>query len=78
LLLLWFLKVPQVQASSLPGAGGFTPTYTCRKRESYSRKATAALSTRLKQNLNNQNRPETTDISEYIPEFYCTIDNKQI
>jgi hypothetical protein len=77
LLLLWFLKVSQVQAVPLPGADGFTPTYTCRKRESYSREA-AALSTRLEQNLNNQNRPERTDISQYIPEFDCTIDNRQI
>jgi hypothetical protein len=77
LLLLWFLKVSQVQAVPLPSADGFTPTYTCRKRESYSREA-AALSTRLEQNLNNQNRPERTDISQYIPEFDCTIDNRQI
>ena len=77
LLLLWFLKVSQVQAAPLPGADRFTPIYTCRKRESYSRVA-AALSTRLEQNLNNQNRPERTDISQYIPEFDCTIDNRQI
>jgi hypothetical protein len=77
LLLFWFLKVPQVQATPLPGADGFAPTYTCRKRESYSREA-AALSIRLEQNLNNQNRPERTDISQYIPEFNCTIDKYQI
>jgi hypothetical protein len=53
------------------------PTYIGRKRESYS-KEDAALSTRLEQNLNNQNRPERTDISQYIAEFDCTIDNRQI
>jgi hypothetical protein len=77
LLLLWFLKVNRVQVAPLPGADGFTPTYICRKRESYSREA-SALSTRLEQNLNNQNRPERTNISQYIPEFDCTIDNRQI
>lgn len=56
LLLFWFLKVSRVQAAPLPGADGFTPTYICRKRQTYSREATA-LSTRLKENPNNQNIP---------------------
>jgi hypothetical protein len=56
LLLFWFLKVNRVQAAPLPGADRFTPTYICRKRESYSREA-IPLSTRLEQNLNNQNIP---------------------
>ena len=77
LLLLWFLKVTQVQAAPLQGADGFTPTYICRKRQTYSREATA-LSTRLEQSPNNQNRPERTNISQYIPEFDCIIDNRQI
>jgi hypothetical protein len=47
LLLLWFLKANRVQTAPLPGANGFTPTYICRKRQTYSREATA-LSTRLK------------------------------
>ena len=77
LLLVWVLKVNQVQAAPLPGADGFTPTYICRKRQTYSREATA-LSTRLEQNPNNQNRPERTNISQYIPEFDCIIHNRQI
>ena len=56
LLLIWLLKVSQVQAAPLPGADEFTPTYICRKRQTYSREATG-LSTRLEQNPNNQNRP---------------------
>ena len=32
LLLIWALKVNQVQAAPLPGADGFTPTYICPKR----------------------------------------------
>ena len=56
LLLLWFLKVNRVQAAPLPGADGYTPTYICRKRQTYSREATA-LNTRLKENPNNQNIP---------------------
>lgn len=57
MLLLWFLKVNRVQAAPLPGADGFTPIYNiCRNRQTYSREATA-LSTRLKQNPNNQNIP---------------------
>jgi hypothetical protein len=36
------------------------------------------LSTRLKESPNNQNIPEKTNISQYIPEFGCTIENKQI
>lgn len=69
------LKVSEVQAAPLPGADGFTPTYICRKRQTYSREATG-LSTRLEQNPNNQNRPH--NISQYIPEFDSTMDNKQI
>lgn len=34
--------------------------------------------TRLEQNPNNQNRPQRTNTSQYIPEFDSTIDNKQI
>jgi hypothetical protein len=56
LLLIWALKVNQVQAAPLPGADGFTPTYICPKRQTYSREA-AGLSTHLKENLNNQNIP---------------------
>ena len=57
LLLIWLLKVSEVQAVPLPGADGFTPTYIiCRKRQTYSREATG-LSTRLEQNPNNQNIP---------------------
>ena len=78
IILLWiWLIVDQVQAAPLPGADGFTPTYICRKRQTYSREATG-LSTRLEQNPNNQNRPQRTNISQYIPEFDSTIDNKQI
>ena len=77
LLLVWVLKVNQVQAAPLSGVDGLTPTYICRKRQTYSREATA-LSTCLEQNPNNQNRPERTNISQYIPEFDCTIGNIQI
>jgi hypothetical protein len=77
LLLLWFLKVLQVQVAPLPGADLFTPMYIYSKRESYSREATA-LSTRLKENPNNQNIPEETNIAQYIPGFVCVIDNRQI
>lgn len=77
LLLIWLLKVSQVQAAPLPGADGYLPTYICRKRQTYSREA-IGLSTRLKQNLNNQNRLQKTNISQYIPEFDSTIENKQI
>jgi hypothetical protein len=35
LLLIWVLKVNQVQAAPLLGADGFTPTYICRKRQTY-------------------------------------------
>lgn len=61
LLLIWLLKVSQVQAAPLPGADGFIPTYICRKRQTYSREANG-LSTRLEQNPNNQNRPQRTNI----------------
>ena len=37
LLLIWLLKVSEVQATPLLGADGFTPTYICRKRQTYSR-----------------------------------------
>lgn len=77
LLLIYLLKVSEVQAAPLPGADGFTPTYICRKRQTYSREATG-LSIRLEQNPNNQNRPQRTNTSQYIPEFDSTIDNKQI
>lgn len=77
IILFWLLKVSEVQAAPLPGADGFTPTYICRKRETYSREATG-LSVRLEQNPNNQNRPKRTNISQYIPEFDSRIDNKQI
>ena len=57
IILLWiWLIVDQVQAAPLPGADGFTPTYICRKRQTYSREATG-LSTHLKENPNNQNIP---------------------
>ena len=56
LLLIWALKVNQVQAAPLPGADGFTPTYICSKRQTYSREATG-LSTHLRENPNNQNIP---------------------
>jgi hypothetical protein len=56
LLLFWFLKVNRVQAAPFPDADRFTPTYICRKRQTYSREATA-LSIRLKENPNNQNIP---------------------
>jgi len=56
LLLIWALKVNQVQAAPLPGADGFTPTYICPKRQTYSREATG-LSTHLRENPNNQNIP---------------------
>lgn len=77
LLLIWLIKVSQFQAAPLRGADGFTPTYICSKRQTYSREA-IGLSTRLGQNPNNQNRPQRTNISQYIPEFDSTIDNKQI
>ena len=44
------------EAAPLPGADGFTPTYICPKRQTYSREATG-LSTHLKENPNNQNIP---------------------
>lgn len=56
LLLIWLLKVSQVQAAPLPGANGLTPTYICCKRQTYSREA-SGLSIRLEQNSNNQNIP---------------------
>lgn len=59
LLLIWTLKVNQVQATQFSGADGlFTPTYICPKRQtySYSREATG-LSTHLKENPNDQNIP---------------------
>lgn len=77
LLLIWALQVNQVQAAPLPGADGFTPTYICRKRQTYSREATG-FSTYLKENPNNQNKPQRNSLSQYIPEFDSTIDNKQI
>ena len=77
IILFWLLKISEVQAAPLPGADGFTPTYICRKRQTYSREATG-LSARLEQNPNNQNRHQRTDILQYIPEFDSTIDNKQI
>ena len=54
----------------LPGAEGFTPTYICRKRQTYSREATV-LSTRLKENPNNQNIPREnrSRYNRRIPEF---------
>ena len=77
LIFIWVLITSRVEAAPLPGADGFTPTYICRKRQTYSREATG-LSTRLEQNPNNQNRPQRTNISQDIPEFDSTIDNKQI
>jgi hypothetical protein len=77
LLLIWDLKVNQVQAAPLPGADGFRPTYICRKRQTYSREATGS-STRLEQDLINRNRPRRNSVSQYIPEFDSTIDNQQI
>lgn len=56
LLLIWLLKVSQVQAAPISGADGFTPTYICRKRQTYSREA-IGLGTRLKENPINQNIP---------------------
>lgn len=32
LLLIWLLKVSQIQAAPLPGADGFRLTYRCRNR----------------------------------------------
>jgi hypothetical protein len=80
LLLIWLLKVSEVQAAPIPGADGFTPTYICRKSQTYSTYSRAAtgLSIRLKENPNNNNRPQRNKISEYIPEFNSTIDNKQL
>lgn len=75
LLLIWLLKVSQVQATQLPGPDGFT--YICRNRQTYSREATN-LSIRLEQNLTNQNRPQRTNVLQYIPEFDSTIENRQI
>ena len=40
LLLSWFLKISEIQAAPLPGADGFTSTYICRKRQTYSREVT--------------------------------------
>ena len=77
MLLIWLLKVSEVQAAPLPGADGFTPTYICRKRETYSRQATG-LSIRLEQNPNNANRPKRSNISQYIPEFDSSIDHRQL
>lgn len=75
LLLIWALKVNQVQAAPLLGADGFT---ICPKRQTYSREATG-LSARLEQNFDNQNRPQRTkQTKQYIPEFDSTIDNRQI
>ena len=76
IILFWLLKVSEVQAAPLPGADGFIPTYRCRNRQTYSREATG-LSTRLEQDLNGQNRPQRTNIQQYIPEFDSSIDNKQ-
>ena len=79
LLLFWFLKVNQVKGAPLPGAEGFSPTYRCRKRETYSREATD-LSTRLKENSNNQNIPrKNKDIyNRCIPEFGCIMEDLQV
>jgi hypothetical protein len=78
LLLLWFLKINRVQAAPLAGADGFTPTYICRKRETYSREATA-FSTRLKENPNHQNIPGENRVryDRRLPSG-CVIDNRQI
>jgi len=70
-------KINYVQATPLLGANGFTPTYICRRRRTYSREATG-LSIRLERNPNNQNRPKKADISQYIPDFNSSINNKQI
>ena len=77
LLLIWLLKVSEVQAAPLLGTDGFPPTYVCRKRQTYSREA-IGLITRSEQNPNNQNRPQRSNMLQYIPEFDSTIDNKQI
>ena len=47
------------------------------KRQTYSRKA-KALSTRLKENPNNQNIAQETNLSQYIPQLDCVIENRQI
>lgn len=73
----------QVQAVPLPGVDGFAPTpvyiYRCRKRETYSRQATA-LSTRLKENLNNQNIPrENKRIHDRrLPESGSILEDLQV
>lgn len=78
-LLILLLKVSKVQADPFPGADGFTPTYICRQKQTYSYSIEAtSLSTRLKSNRINENRPQSTKISQYIPEFDSIIDNKQI
>ena len=74
LLPIWFLKISEFPAADLLGADGCTPTYICRKRQTYSREATG-LSLRLEQNPNDS---QITNISQYISEFDSTIDNKQI
>ena len=56
LLIFSALQVNQAEAVSLPGANGFTQTYICRKRQTYSREATG-LSTHLKENPNDNNIP---------------------
>lgn len=56
LLLIWALKINQVESTPLSGADGFTPTstYICPKRQTHFREA-IILSTHLKENPNNQN-----------------------
>jgi hypothetical protein len=79
LLLFWFLKVNSVKGAPLQGAQGFSPTYICRNRETYSREATA-LSTRLKENPNNINIPRENKAryNRRIPEFGCIIKDLQV
>lgn len=79
IILFWLLNVSEGQAAPLPGADGFTPTYLCRKRQTYSySRESSDLNTRLQESSNNKNRPRKNKIYQYITEFDCTIDNKQI
>lgn len=79
LLLFWSLKGNPVKSAPLPGADGFSPTYICRRRQTYSREA-SALSTRLKENPNNQNIPRENKAryNRRIPEFGCIMEDLQV
>lgn len=80
LLLFWYLTGNSVKGAPLPGADGFTPSYICRrKRETYSREATA-FSTHLQESPNNANIPRAnkTRYDRHLPEFDCIIEDSQI